>query len=784
MDSEVSMDYENIITGGKRTIKVVVDGKRFTSKPTASDMGGITNRMSAKDAVFEGSASELADAIAQGRTFAISYAENGMGDKNFVSSDMVALDFDDGTTMDIALETCEAYGIKPSIVYRTFSDGIKGERFRIICVLSERVYDMGEYKRIVRGFQSLFGDGVDGATAAAVQRFHGTDKGIERVDDTATTPKGVFLDLYGQRVETVRKVARRADELDDLLAEFDFNAWLQDNYSFTRVYRKGNDTCYNPCPLCGHDDNFLVSDDGKFNCFSLGQGGKNVISFLIQAFGLDKGDAVRMFKHDIMHVEDSAIERRDDTVEAQPVVVEAESEFMAPYIDKKSGEVVGYRVCPPKLAEHIRQNLDYIFVRNNATSDVQRYVFADGYYKRVTDDELRGFIKQFITQVDLPSLRMRDVEEVFKDICTDSTWADADAINADENVINFTNGLLHLDDMRLYQHDPHVLSTIQIPCEWTGEDAPTPVYDAFMDKLTGGDEGKKLFLEEFMGVALSNVRGHRMKKALFLVGPGNTGKSQLKSLTERLLGRGNYTAIDMKELEQRFGAANLHNKRLAGSSDMGFMNLSDLRTFKKITGGDTIFGEQKGRDGFEFTYDGVLWFCANQKPKFGGDRGEWVYDRMVFIDCDNVVPAGERDRLLLDKMYAEREGIVRKAVMALKRVIDNGYSYDVPASSDHSLEAYKWENDTVTLFCDDCVQYRAEGDPINDEATTKRMFDVYREWCHENANGHNESKRVFTQRMAEVFGEAGEVKRTKVNTFFKGLTFKPEVKSDYPRIFY
>ena len=55
-------------------------------------------------------------------------------------------------------------------------------------------------------------------------------------------------------------------------------------------------------------------------------------------------------------------------------------------------------------------------------------------------------------------------------------------------------------------------------------------------------------LLEFMGVCISNIKGWRMKKALFLVGAGDTGKSQLKSLVERLLGKGNFIGIDLKEI--------------------------------------------------------------------------------------------------------------------------------------------------------------------------------------------------------------------------------------------
>lgn len=50
----------------------------------------------------------------------------------------------------------------------------------------------------------------------------------------------------------------------------------------------------------------------------------------------------------------------------------------------------------------------------------------------------------------------------------------------------------------------------------------------------------------------------RLKKSLFLVGDGDTGKSQLKSLVERLLGKGNFIGIDLKEIEARFGTGAIY----------------------------------------------------------------------------------------------------------------------------------------------------------------------------------------------------------------------------------
>ncbi len=67
-------------------------------------------------------------------------------------------------------------------------------------------------------------------------------------------------------------------------------------------------------------------------------------------------------------------------------------------------------------------------------------------------------------------------------------------------------------------HTPSVLTTIQIPCGWKDVPLRTPVFDAYMETLSDGDKKVQQLLLEFMGACISNVKGWRMKKALFLVG--------------------------------------------------------------------------------------------------------------------------------------------------------------------------------------------------------------------------------------------------------------------------
>ena len=119
-----------------------------------------------------------------------------------------------------------------------------------------------------------------------------------------------------------------------------------------------------------------------------------------------------------------------------------------------------------------------------------------------------------------------------------------------------------------------------------------------------------------MGVVLSNIPGYKMKQALIMVGVGNTGKSVIKNFLISLLGNENCSSLDLKDLEKQFTKIQLLGKRLVGSNDMSYMKITELETFKKLTGGDSIYGEYKGENGIDFIFNGVLWFCCNELPKF------------------------------------------------------------------------------------------------------------------------------------------------------------------------
>lgn len=441
-------------------------------------------------------------------------------------------------------------------------------------------------------------------------------------------------------------------------------------------------------------------------------------------------------------------------------------------------------VSVPLLAKHVREHLRYILVRDNGKQSLLKYVYENGVYKLYAIDMFKGCIKRYIEEYNAELVKIGQVNETYQHITTDLSYVGQDELNSDEAIINFKNCLINVtaDTITEMPHTPDVYSTIQIPCDWTNAPTPTPAFDTYMHTLTSGNKEIENLLLQFIGVCISNVKGWRMKKALFLVGDGDTGKSQLKSLVERLLGRDNFIGIDLKEIEARFGTGAIYGTRLAGSSDMSFLSVDELKTFKKITGGDSLYAELKGQQAFEFTYNGLLWFCMNRLPRFGGDNGQWVYDRMMVVRCDNVIPKDKQDKQLLDKLYAEREGIVYKAIKALQQVIANGYSFSEPDSVIKARTEYLSENSTVISFFNECMCPWQDG-KINRYCTTGRIYRVYQAWCRDNNNGFSKTAREFRDDLAAYLGGkyADITTRQKGNTYYRDYTITDEAKEQFSK---
>ncbi|MBR4489009.1 DNA primase, partial [bacterium] len=144
------------------------------------------------------------------------------------------------------------------------------------------------------------------------------------------------------------------------------------------------------------------------------------------------------------------------------------------------------------------------------------------------------------------------------------------------------------------------------------------------------------------------------------------------------------------------------------------------------------------------------------------------------------IPKEKQDKCLLDKMFAEREGIIQKAVAALQKVIRNEYRYDEPMCVLNVRKQYKLENSSVAAFFADCMCHRPQN-KITDCCTTGRVYKVYQSWCKNNNHGYSETERDFRTEVSMLMG--GEFKDVTVKrngySYYRDYTLTLDAKQDH-----
>lgn len=821
------------------------DTQSYKAKPTGAEIGGIRNRLGGETAHRETSLQQLAQLIESGvtiqgaqlRSKKASYENT---DTRFLRQQLFAVDLDNVykdketgqkrklpdayETPERILEISRGAGLTPCIIAESFSSTPELRKYHVLFAADKPVTDISQARQVILNLQDVFGSADEACKDPARILFGTTADKAVYVCNAVNTAESLLsahsagsltwdsvIDDKQDKAEKFLQSAFDRTEADPfrLLQMIDPNVlsyeeWCRVTASY-KLYENADRSLWE----AWNNQYSKVNPKADLRSYG-GLTGKDVSKGTLKYFAKKHSQAeyeayikelrpAPSAKANNKSAKKKNSEQADDTQEIDKAAQRKEIMLrnasrsdlvlpegeLPPYIyevyDNK-GDFKGYAVSCPLLADYIRNHSNYIFVKNEAFDGVRRYWYINGCYRLISDDELKGFIKHYITAFDTTLLKMKDVNEVYNNLITDRNFIKEQQLNADENIINFRNGILRLDTMTLIPHSPQIMSTIQIPCNWNPQcciNGRSPVFDSFLDTFTESDRVKKDFLMQYIGVCISNIKGYRMKKALFMVGPGDTGKTQLKSLTEMLLGEENTSPADLPDLEKRFGSSALYGKRLVGSSDMSFATVSEIKLFKQITGGDEISIEKKCKDAFNYRYNGLLWFCTNELPKFGGDKGEWVYKRIIPFKCSRVIPEEQQDKKLSDKMFKERETIVYRAVMAARKVIENGYRFDIPEECDQALKEYELSNSPSIQFFEECCRIRPKGE-IRDNCTTRRIHEAFRQWCFDNSGSYVPKVPAFRKEIAGHIGcDESMLRRQLHGYWYYVFTLTDEAKQAY-----
>ncbi|MDR2666843.1 MAG: hypothetical protein LBB34_01850 [Holosporales bacterium] len=428
--------------------------------------------------------------------------------------------------------------------------------------------------------------------------------------------------------------------------------------------------------------------------------------------------------------------------EMSEFIPEPEPELPPFLVRTKRGIVIN----PNLLASYFKEGNIYFITRSgNGVKDISFWVY-DKIYLLSSHHDIRNILSKYVEDETPGIVRTSAIDDAFKQTIYNAPVCDLNDFDSDENVVVFKNGIYHLDTGELTPHTPDYLGTIMLPTIWKPKEAEAMVFEKYLDDLTAGDEEKKLLLKEYMGVVLTNIPGYMYKKSLFLVGRGNSGKTQLLNLITMLVGEHNTANVDLQILEKRFGTSYIFMKRLVCSGDMSFAALPELKIFKQLVGGDTVFMEHKGAQGFFWMFRGLLWFNMNDTPSFGGDHGKHVFDRILLVKAPNSVPKEKQDKKLLSKMYRERNMIIPECLALAAKTVKRGYKFTIPKAMKTDL--YEFEMDTSSVKRCAALNFERTG------KLTKGMilYRFYLDFCVDNGIKNTCSQKQFVRELADFYG--------------------------------
>lgn len=321
------------------------------------------------------------------------------------------------------------------------------------------------------------------------------------------------------------------------------------------------------------------------------------------------------------------------------------------------------------------------------------YYFSEGVYKPGGERRIRTLVKHLLNDWGMADKwTSHRANEVAAYILADvpELWE-----SPPQDRINVANGILDLETWELEDHDPDFLSPVQIPVNYV-PGAACPAWERQVEQ-TFPEDARALAWE----IAADLIQPDRSdQKAILLTGEGSNGKSVFLENIAAFLGRHNRSSRSLHRLESdRFAVSSLMGKLANICPDLPSGHLTGTSMFKAITGGDTVSGEYKYKDQFDFVPFCRLLFSANRPPTSGDDTHAFFRRWKVVpfertFDPDEAAPRERIDAALQDPR--ELSGLLNKALEALPRLKRHGFSE--PESVSRAHEEFRETTDPLAVW--------------------------------------------------------------------------------------
>lgn len=317
------------------------------------------------------------------------------------------------------------------------------------------------------------------------------------------------------------------------------------------------------------------------------------------------------------------------------------------------------------------------------------------------------------------------------------------------HLIPFINGVLDTESGQLLPHAPGYRFTWSIPRSHNPFDTDWRTISAWMDTATNGSAKIKNILLCWLNACLKGRSD--LQRFLHLTGPGGTGKGTFIRLVISLIGKSNHHPSNIGAwCSDRFESANAYKKRLLAFTDEDKYK-GGLANFKKVTGGDALRGELKGKQAFNFIFEGMVMVATNY-PIFSGDTSSGIYRRLLMVPFERVIPAHQRHNI--DAKFEPELAALTNYVLSIPDdVVSQTLRQSVDAAPELIERTWDWRmrQDNVAAWLNECAirDIQACERVGNNKEDIETLFGSYYRYC-EQTGSRPKGSREFSPALLEL----------------------------------
>ena len=246
--------------------------------------------------------------------------------------------------------------------------------------------------------------------------------------------------------------------------------------------------------------------------------------------------------------------------------------------------------------------------------------------------------------------------------------------------------------------------------------------DWFGDDVDGTN--KAALLGEFVGAALFGM-ATTYQKALFIIGAGGNGKSQLLDVVSALFPKGRAHAVRPQDWGSEYQRAELAGAMINIVAELPSSAIAEGSSFKAIITGDPTSARQIYQRPFTFRPRCAHIFSANEYPR-ALDTSDGFWRRVLVLTMNRRFDGTpEEIRDLAQTITAqELEGVLAWAAQGARRLMAQG-GYTRVASCEAAVAVWRRDSDPVALWVDERTTPATEDDG---GMLATELFRDYRSW--------------------------------------------------------